>query len=346
MTNRVCPINIYDELLSRELPKHLKKRIKISVDNFNQENFDDVSKLLYYDLNIPQLKILNKKHNLKITGNKNQLLTQIYNYKLFSNISIKIQKNWRLFIRKKLNLLYGPALINRDLCVNDTDFFTLELCKNIPYENFISFKDDENYIYGFDIISIYNLYIKKKKKPLNPYTNKLLPNKIFNNLKTIILYNKFFKISLNVTLNHSDNILKTQEIEMKAVSLFQELDNLDNYTQVNWLLDLNRLSLIKLIRELYDIWSYRANLTEKVQKEIYPPYGIPFESININNISNLSYYSLLKNILIIFEKFIKYGINRESQVLGAYYVLSALTLVSNSAANALPWLYQSVLSSE
>jgi hypothetical protein len=32
--------------------------------------------------------------------------------------------------------------------------------------------------------------------------------------------------------------------------------------------------------------------------------------------------------------------------LGAYYILSALTLVSMQAADALPWLYESVLWSD
>jgi hypothetical protein len=37
------------------------------------------------------------------------------------------------------------------------------------------------------------------------------------------------------------------------------------------------------------------------------------------------------------------GNTRDSRGLGAYYVLSALTLVSQSARNAMPWLYESVM---
>ena len=36
------------------------------------------------------------------------------------------------------------------------------------------------------------------------------------------------------------------------------------------------------------------------------------------------------------------GINENSCVLGSYYVLSALTMVSNEAATSLPWLYEAV----
>ena len=36
------------------------------------------------------------------------------------------------------------------------------------------------------------------------------------------------------------------------------------------------------------------------------------------------------------------GINENSCSLGSYYVLCALTLVSQDAANSLPWLYEAV----
>ena len=35
--------------------------------------------------------------------------------------------------------------------------------------------------------------------------------------------------------------------------------------------------------------------------------------------------------------------NQEHQALGAFYILGAFTLVNHSAANTLPWLYQSVV---
>jgi hypothetical protein len=36
------------------------------------------------------------------------------------------------------------------------------------------------------------------------------------------------------------------------------------------------------------------------------------------------------------------GINENSCLLGSYYVLCALTMVSSDAANTLPWLYEAV----
>jgi hypothetical protein len=51
---------------------------------------------------------------------------------------------------------------------------------------------------------------------------------------------------------------------------------------------------------------------------------------------------LKKMISIILDEFINKGISNDNRCLGSYYVLSALTLVNNQAAEDLPWLYHAV----
>ena len=48
------------------------------------------------------------------------------------------------------------------------------------------------------------------------------------------------------------------------------------------------------------------------------------------------------NILNIFDKMINSSTDQNNQSLGAFYILGALTLVSNQAAESMPWLYESV----
>ena len=48
-----------------------------------------------------------------------------------------------------------------------------------------------------------------------------------------------------------------------------------------------------------------------------------------------------KTVLVLLERFVNCGIDQDSKALGSYYVLGALTLVNESAAEALPWLFQS-----
>ena len=111
-------------------------------------------------------------------------------------------------------------------------------------------------------------------------------------------------------------------------------------------MSLNRIQLIKFVRELTDIWEYRAQLELNIKKDICHPYGNPFRYVDLYNIVELNFLSLQKTILSVIEQFIKKGINRESKNLGASYVLCALTLVNFDAATALPWLYESVANVE
>ena len=92
------------------------------------------------------------------------------------------------------------------------------------------------------------------------------------------------------------------------------------------------------------ILSEIANLSNETKREICPPHGSPFRNINVN-INNIALYStpvINKYAINLIEQFINKGIDDASRSLGCYYVLASLTLVNQSAAEALPWLYQSV----
>ena len=250
---------------------------------------------------------------------------------------ICIQKNYRNFLINKLNNLHGPAVIKRHLCVNETDFFSLDNIKDIKYKNFFSYKDDLNFIYGFDIRSIYNLL--KKNKLENPYTLKKLDDNIINNVHSFLKLSKINNFTIDIDLNELLNLTYNQKLS----NIFHEIDLLGNYTNVDWFKNLNTKKKIIFLKELHDIWVYRANIDLQTKLQIYP-YGDPFLNLNINNLySNLYPNENFKNICInILENFILYGVNYQSKSLGALYLLSALTIVSSDAAEALPWLYESV----
>ena len=72
------------------------------------------------------------------------------------------------------------------------------------------------------------------------------------------------------------------------------------------------------------------------------PNGNPFRYINSRQLHNLTYTELQKCALKIIKQLISKGVSQDYCNLGASYVLCALTLVNKFAAEALPWLYQSV----
>ena len=102
---------------------------------------------------------------------------------------------------------------------------------------------------------------------------------------------------------------------------------------------MNKYKLLKYIEEIIDIWEYRANLSYYQKHAIYTNIN-PFYDISINILRNLSENIIRKEIIKIMRRFIG-SQSIENAQLGAFYVLGTLTLVSNDAANALPWLYQS-----
>jgi hypothetical protein len=118
---------------------------------------------------IPELKSIAKSHKLRIGGTKKILIERIQNYFLFCKHAIQIQRTFRGYIVRKSFALRGVALKNRKLCVNETDGFTLEPLEDIAFQLFYSYTDTNDFVYGFDLMSLITLY-KNKGKIVNPYT--------------------------------------------------------------------------------------------------------------------------------------------------------------------------------
>ena len=242
--------------------------------------------------------------------------------------------------------LHGPASINRSLCNNSSDFITMEELNEINFHNFISYKDDDGFIYGFNICSLYNLFIKDKI-PKNPYNRREFSCELFKSIKSLLRKSNLLGIKINIELeddNKNPLISPGKLIELKALSLFQKIDDLGNYSDSNWFLSLKKPEIIKFLRELIDIWNYRAQLTHQTKMNIYPPYGEPFSNLSLNYIyQENNIINIRKFTLEYLEKLVYFGVDKDSKSLGAYYILGALTLVNNEAANALPWLYHSFI---
>ena len=329
-----------NQIFEKNIPKP-SKRCKVSVDEFNIPDYADWELLIQKNFNVSQLKKMARYYKLKISGNKKELVARVYNYLKYSNYAIIIQKLWRGLLRRKYNNLQGSAAINRN-CANTTDFLSLSDIKTIPYSQFFSFRDNGQ-MFGFSAKSLHNL-ILKNDKPTNPYTREIIPKATIENFNKFLKYSKILQEKTNVIINNdSEHLTMEKRISLKAQNLFYRIDTYGHITDAAWFLTLEKPMLIKLIRELIDIWEYRAQLSHIIKRAICPPHGNPFTGININHITNQNVIILKTNILNIFENLISKSPNRENQSLGAYYILSALTLVSQPAAEAYPWLYESVV---
>jgi len=306
-------------------------------------NFTNYEILLKYNYNIKQLKQIAKQHKLKLTGNKTQLVSRIYSYLYLSQLVIKIQKIMRGCLQRKYNDNHGPGFKNRSLCVNNFDFLSMDEVTSIENKQFFSFRDDDGFIYGFDILSLYNLIYKSNGAVKNPFNQQPISSKIIENFRSLLRLSKVLKIKISTELSDvTKNVSDKKSVELRAVTLFQNINSLGNYSDVQWFLTLNRHQLIRFIRELVDIWQYRANITIEVKKAICYPSGNPFQRLPpFNNLHILENFDDLRKIILdIIEKLVNSGIDNDNKCLGAYYVLSAITLVNQDAATSLPWLYE------
>jgi hypothetical protein len=336
----------YPENIMIQLNENPKPKIKKNISNILNTyipTVNDIFTLKNHNFTIIHLKYICKHYKLKISGIKSELIERIHNYLWTSYNSIIIQKYFRGHIIIYYFKLLGPALTNRTICKNNTDFFTLEELKDIPFSQFFSYKQNNN-IWGFNIISIYNLFIINNNKEIyNPYTRETITYNIFDNIIILIKLSKIVNQPIHIILNN-DNISITakKKNEFKCLELFQIINQLGNYSDYRWFMNLNKYSLLRFIKELIDIWNYRAELSFEVKLNICYPSGNPFILIDMCNINTIGFIRLQKIILSIIKQLITLGTSQEYCNLGASYVLCALTLVCTPAAEALPWLYNSV----
>ena len=327
------------------VPDVPKKAPKVTEANFFIPKVDEYDLIVTKNYKVAQLKKICKFYNLKVSGKKSQLISQLYSYLFLSKYALVIQKMIKGKLVRKWCAMHGPAYINRSLCTNQTDFFTMNELKNVPINQFFSFKDADGFIYGFNIISLYTLHQKaseNNEQALNPYNRNKLPKTLIKDFRDMIRISRVLKYDIEINIQEDNDITDEKKLELRILSLFQEIDRLGNYSDQSWFTSLTREQIVLYLRELYDIWNYRAQLSNETKRNIAPPVGDPFRTINLNYLNQLPYENIKKLAVGTMEILVKKGVNNDSKSLGAFYVLAGLTLVNINAATAMPWLYQSV----
>lgn len=311
-------------------------------------NYKNYKNLLKYNYTIKELNFILNNNNYSISNHitkKDSILNYCINMLHLYSKSLKIQKIWRNYFIRLFNKSIGPAYKNKKISNNTEDFLTAETIDEIDYYNFFSFKDDDNFVYSFNIISIYSLLQKNDFK--NPYNRININNNIINLVYDRIKYNKI----LNKTEIFNEYKPKQLNDTEKINNIFCTIDNLGNYSSSNWFFELDGKLIVRFIYELYEIWHFRAGLTNERKRELSPPNGNPFlnipSQIYLGHNINSNFYPWSKQYLTqksvgLMEQLLYNSQNEEDRKICAFYILSALTLVSVNARNSLPWLYASV----
>ena len=220
--------------------------------------------------------------------------------------------------------------------------------RDIDANQFMSYVTEDGFIYGFDIVSLYNLNINSGNQTnvLNPYTRDVIPLHVFSNLRSLLgLTNSIYNIRLDVTFEMPPEIPpSSMSIEEWVTAVFDAIDTHGHYTCTDWFMSLERNRLIRMLREMADIFLYRASLSIDVQLRICPrnPFRTLPTMLNImNTYEDIS--ASREVVLYVMNSMLFDGDNDADRALGAIFVLQALTLVSEEARASLPWFYESAV---
>lgn len=325
-------------------------------------------KMKHVKYSLADLRTLCSHYGVKKSGTKPELTQRIYTFLKQTYYIVRLQRMFRSFISNKYRMLCGPGYLHTSDCVNDTDFYTFDKLSKIRPMELFTYRDNDDKIYGFHIASIFHLIISSYPNITNPYNRSVIPSSVIKNVYEKLVYGSLLGFRVSVKLDDDDNVHNDDEAatvasadassaaggltrekqeELFIVDLFQHINTLGNYSDSEWFIALQRTELIRFIRNIHDIWYYRANLTQEMKERICPPNGNPFvlhnAHVNLNVLTLLTDPEIRTICVSIIDRMVRRGISREDQCLGAFYVLATLTIVNQDARNAMPWLYEAVL---
>lgn len=301
---------------------------------------------------VTQLKNIAWQNVLRISGTKAELISRITSHFNTIRAAIYIQSLVRRNLEMSQMAARGPGLFQRELCVNDTDFYTLDPISNIEYNRFFSYADKNNVIYGFDLRSL-EMMFEKQERLINPYNRAKFSESDAVNINRLI--SLLPDDSENTTLSTAEIVknyitqIRTKPDEVRIRELFCYIDSLGNYTNSEWFSDLSHSRIHRYVVYIYELWKWRGNLSGETRRSICPYFNpfidglegrVSLSGINEDTLNNID--ELRRVCLTIMENFVYTGIDDEFRKIGAMHVLAILTHVSPGARESIPWLYDSI----
>ena len=297
-----------------------------------------------------ELKHTCVRFGLRVGGTKPVLLARIREYLAKETAAIRLQKLFRGFVARETIRLKGPGHHNHKSCVNDCDFYSLDPLNEIHDYQFFSYRDTRGFVYAFDLFSLMTMFAKNRKIE-NPYNREEVPFPIicdiFSLFKKVLLYFPHSELASlnkkNLTLIQTSTeevtrinwaaerlreLRSMRTVNERIVQAFMEIDNLGNYTDHRWFMELSPDHCVRFYRNYFTFWM--GNQIPIDVKGKICAVDNPFSRINLADIQ-------LKCVELI-EWMVYTGIDTEHRTLGALHVLSMLTTVSIQARRSLPWL--------
>jgi hypothetical protein len=313
-------------------------RPRVRPEEFAILSFGEQQRLLDRNYKKEYLKRMCSHYGLRVGGNKDQLQARVWEHLRASVPALVVQRFWRRAAIRACARLRGPAFVNRTSSVNETDFYSMSPCVDIPTAQFTSLRDTNGRTYSFDILSLATLFGKNGRGAVNPYNRQPFASTAYADLKRLIRLAR----AIGHTVATRPQAPPAETAAQRSSSLFHDIYLLGHYPSPDWFDQLSRGEAVRYMRELMDIWRHRATLDRRTQCEICPPDGDPFRDVSMRGIEVRPEAEVKLSAVHVMSRMVRDGLSEDNRKLGAYYVLCALTLVNSEAAAEMPFLYAAV----
>ena len=281
-------VELKNKIEEQKQKKNKIKEIKKEVKNIDYITFFR-DKIQLNKLKIDELKFLCKKNGLKFSGKKKVLSDRVEDLFKKTKPAVKIQSVYRSWLVQHSIKLRGPAFKQRNLCVNDTDFVSMEPIKEIPNELFFSYQDSKNFIYVFNISSLIQVLQKNMKainKIENPYNREMIDGKITLQILKLyrlcfIIYSGFNKENEKYIENHlpfprtmpliNRTVIPVNHFRNTENIVFAEYDPIivnnyqmsdDQYIRINRLREIRNMTINQRVNNLFIEIDHLGNYTQ------------------------------------------------------------------------------------
>lgn len=255
----------------------------------------------------------------------------------------KIQTWWRKLHAFLSFARQGPAMHLRAISQNETEIYSLESIQKIPQAFFFSYADSQRCVWSFDIRSLVAL-MSQGHTLTNPYTREPISQQTLGRIRNQISYLR----SRKYPLVYFTGVLTDEQIwNQKVLDVFMKLESLGYLCSCEWFTNLNVDEHKNFYRLLFQLWQWRLGLSATEKEEIVPHHTRQSSRIFkscpdalIATDHDLRWWQ--KHNLTLINAFVSRSEDKTKQALGSLYVLMAFVQVSEDAAEAYPWILETV----
>ena len=256
----------------------------------------------------------------------------------------RIQTWWR---RRLPTLSYkrqGPSINCYALSQNTTEVYSMEPIEKISRLFFFSYADSKRLIWAFDIRSLSHI-MAQGKQPENPYTRDPFPTTALQRLRERIAYLR--KRKYPVMYLQGESLSQEQEWNQRVLDVFMRLESLGYLAACSWFNALTIRNHKDFYKMMFTLWNFRLGLSPAEKEAIVPGHlkaatklfrWLPEATEGM--IHNQRWWQ--KHSLSLMQSFIERSTDKTKNSLGALYVTMGLVHVSEEAAEAYPWIAETL----